>query len=119
MAWQKSSPELIEIFYDALPADPKVERRKMFGYPCAFTGGNMFTGLHQQDFVVRLPQTKREKLLGEPGAAVFAPMKGRVMKEYVAVPEAMLTERTTLRRWVREAFRYASSLPVKAAAKHK
>ena len=119
MAWQKSSPELIEIFYDALPADPAIERRTMFGYPCAFTGGNMFTGLHQQNCVVRLPESKREKLLGEPGAAIFAPMKGRVMKEYVAVPDSMLTDRTLLRRWVREAFRYASSLPIKNKAKHK
>ncbi len=120
MAWQKSKPALVEAFYEALPGDAAVERRKMFGYPCAFVGGNMFTGLHQQNLVVRLPETKREKLLATAGASRFEPMQGRVMREYVVVPKSMLADRTTLRRWIREAFRYAASLPAKTKpSKHK
>jgi len=44
--WRKSPDDLIALFYAALPEDPRVERRKMFGYPCAFVGGNLFSGLH-------------------------------------------------------------------------
>ncbi len=40
-AWKKSSAKLIAAFDASLPVDPRVERRSMFGYPCAFTGGNM------------------------------------------------------------------------------
>ncbi len=45
--WKKSSPALIAYFDKALPDDPRVERRQMFGYPCAFVNGQLFTGLHQ------------------------------------------------------------------------
>jgi len=36
MAWRKSPEPLIQLFDEALPDDPLIERRKMFGYPCAF-----------------------------------------------------------------------------------
>ena len=34
--WQPSSPELIACFDACLPHAAGVERRQMFGYPCAF-----------------------------------------------------------------------------------
>ena len=43
MAWVKSSESLIEAFHEALPDDDGIERRKMFGFPCAFANGKMFT----------------------------------------------------------------------------
>ena len=88
MAWEKSSERLIEAFYAAVPDDDRVERRKMFGFACAFVNGNMFTGLHQRDMIVRLPEDGRAELLEMPGTNLFEPMAGRVMREYVAVPHA-------------------------------
>lgn len=116
MAWQKSPPELIEAFYAALPADPRVDRRKMFGFPCAFVNGNMFVGLHESNLIVRLDEKKREDLF-TLGGAVFAPMKGRIMREYVAVPEKMKTGPASLAAWVEQAFNYAATLPKKKAKK--
>jgi TfoX/Sxy family transcriptional regulator of competence genes len=113
MAWRKSPPELIAAFDAALPADRRVQRRKMFGYPCAFTGGNMFTGLHQESCIVRLPETERARLLREPGASIFAPMPGRQMKEYVALPPAVVEDGEALRGWMTIALDYASALPAK------
>jgi TfoX/Sxy family transcriptional regulator of competence genes len=118
MSWQKSRGSLVDAFHDALPKDRAVERRNMFGCPCAFVGGNMFCGLHEQRLFVRLSEAKRESLLGAPGAARFEPTKGRVMREYVVVPPAMLRDRAALRRWIREGFLYAGSLPPKPS-KHK
>ena len=40
MPWKKSSPSLIAVFDAVLPAGI-AERRQMFGYPCAFVGGNL------------------------------------------------------------------------------
>jgi TfoX/Sxy family transcriptional regulator of competence genes len=112
MPWKKSPPQLIEAFDAALPADPRVERRQMFGYPCAFVGGNMFTGLHEDNLVVRLSPEARAELLAKRGAAPFQPM-GRVMREYVLVPKAMTVRKQELAAWLAEAFRFASSLPSK------
>jgi hypothetical protein len=36
--WRKSPDALIVLFDAALLDDPRVERRKMFGYPCAQRG---------------------------------------------------------------------------------
>ena len=72
MAWRKSSPELIAAFDAALPDDRRVQRRKMFGYPCAFTGGNMFTGLHQENLIVRGRWLGKFVSKEAAGAAVLA-----------------------------------------------
>ena len=63
MAWRKSPPALIAAFDAALPDDPHVERRKMFGYPAAFAHGHLSTGLHQETLMVRLGEAQRAKLL--------------------------------------------------------
>ena len=42
MDWTKSSETHAETFYQALPEDARVIRRKTFGYPSATVGGHMF-----------------------------------------------------------------------------
>ena len=39
---------------------PDAARKKMFGYPAAFVGGNMATGLFADRWVVRLPDAEIE-----------------------------------------------------------
>ena len=112
--WRKSPGDLVALFYGALLDDPRVERRQMFGYPCAFVGGNLFTGLHQESVIVRLAEGDRLAAIGEQGAHLFEPMSGRPMREYVALPEAALASRTELATWLRRALSYAASLPPKA-----
>jgi hypothetical protein len=117
--WRKSPEELAATFHGALPADPSVVRRQMFGYPAAFVDGNMATGLHQEDLVVRLPAPRRQALLGTPGARIFEPMPGRPMKEYVVVPPAVVAKPPALRGWISEALAYAATLPSKKKNKNK
>ncbi len=107
----KKSPELIETFRAVLPRDRRVQAKKLFGNPCGFVNGNMFTGVHEDQLILRLPELERARLLRIEGAAIFEPMKGRPMDEYVRVPPAMLANRRQLRGWVKRAFDYASSLP--------
>jgi TfoX/Sxy family transcriptional regulator of competence genes len=89
----------------------------MFGYAAAFTGGNMFAGLHEAGLVMRLPEKEREAFLGQEGARPFEPMPGRVMREYVVAPDSLADAPAALRDWIGKAFRYASSLPAKPAKK--
>jgi TfoX/Sxy family transcriptional regulator of competence genes len=112
MAWRKSSPELVRAFDAALPQHDRVERRKMFGYPAAFVNGNMFAGLHQDDVLVRLPEGERGALLAS-GGRNFEPMPGRVMKNYLLLPEA--SDGRTLSLWLRKAFDHTGQLPAKAS----
>ena len=114
MAWQKSSPGLIEVFHQSMPDDARVERRQMFGYPAAFVNGNMFTGLHQESMVVRLPESKREALIAR-GGRTFEPMAGRPMREYIVVPPAIVGAPAELRRWTGDALEYVATLPPKPA----
>lgn len=110
-AWRKSPSALIEFFDKALPDDPRVERRRMFGYPCAFVNGQLFTGLHQDSMIVRLGEAERAELLREAGAAIFEPMAGRAMREYVVLPPDMTAR--SAKAWVARGLAYAAALPAK------
>jgi len=111
-AWKKSPPELVELFHDVFPPEPATARQ-MFGYPAGFVNGNMFVGLHQESFIVRLGEGDREALLKIDGAKTFEPMAGRPMKEYVVLPGSILSSKPKLMRWVAKALDYGKSLPPK------
>lgn len=111
--WRKSPDALVALFDAALPDDQRVERRKMFGYPCAFVGGHMFTGLHQDDLVVRLSETERQRLIEQHGARAFEPMPGRIMREYVVLPAEILASRAKTAAWLQRGLAYASTLSPK------
>lgn len=113
MEWQKSPEELVQTFNAALPDDPRLERRKMFGYPCAFVGGNMFAGLHGPDLIVRLPEDARTRMLARPGARTFEAMAGRPMREYVVPPTELIASTAALQELLEESFGYAAALPPK------
>lgn len=112
MAWKKANPEMITRFEAALPDHPDAEPRKMFGYPACFVKGNMYMGLHKLGFVFKLRERDREAAL-RAGAMPFAPMAGRVMKEFVVWNEGALPGEAELRAWVAKAYDYVASLPAK------
>ena len=114
--WRKSPPELVARFDAVLPEGPGVERRQMFGYPCAFVNGNMFTGLHQESMIVRLAEADRTIMKEQHGAGLFKPFgpdSKMTMREYVTVPEPILTDPKALGALVMKSVQYASSLPPK------
>jgi TfoX/Sxy family transcriptional regulator of competence genes len=113
MKWRKAPDALVQKFDTIVPDDPRVERRKMFGYPAAFLGGNLFMGIYQESLMLRLAEDDRAEFLRLPGAAVFEPMPGRPMREYVTVPPAMLHQSAPLSGWIRRSVDYAASMPAK------
>src|SRR5579864_6625021 len=114
MAWKKSPEWLVAAFPALLPDDPRVEPRKMFGYPCAFAGGNMFIGLHQDSLILRLPEGERERFLDQYRTHVFAPFPDRPMREYAVVPHALIKKPAELAPWIARSLAYAASIPPKA-----
>ena len=59
--WPKSPADLVEHFATLVPDAPGVQRKKMFGYPCAVLGGYMFMSLHGEKLVLKLPDAEREQ----------------------------------------------------------
>ena len=112
-AWRKSPPELVAKLDALLKHAPDAERRVMFGFPCAFLQGNMFTGLHQEQLFFRLSEVDKAKFLEIPGSTPFEPVKGRVMDEYVTVPQPMLVDEVQLKTWLARSLAYVRLLPVK------
>src|SRR5437588_6622389 len=114
MKLAKSPAWLVELF-DSLQPEVGGERKQMFGYPCVFEGGNLFTGLFADGLFVRLGEADRARLLATKGAAPFEPMKGRPMREYVVLPPSMLEDEEAVKSWMRLGLQHARSLPPKNA----
>ena len=109
----KSPAALIERFDAVAARHPQAERRKMFGYPALFVGGNMATGLYEDKWVVRLFDEDLATLLELPGAAPFSPMPGRSMKGWASLPAAMVDDDAALEPWLERSLAFAGSLPSK------
>lgn len=112
MKWSPAPQELVATFNAVLPLDHRVQPRKMFGYPCCFVGGHMFMGLFQDRMMVRLAPDDRLELVAK-GGAIFEPMPGRPMKEYVVLPPSVLENQKALRDWVARSLSYGTSLTPK------
>lgn len=112
MAWEKSPPGLIARFKEVAPGGPGAIEKPMFGYPAAFVGGNMIMGLHGDRFLVRVDEAGVDEAMALGGER-FVPREGMVMKNYVALPAAVVADDEALGGWVARAFAFAASLPVK------
>lgn len=111
--WRKAPDELVERFGAVVAGIDGLETRRMFGYPAGFIGGNMVTGLHQESWIVRLPEEVRRGQL-DAGWSTFEPMAGRPMREYLALPSSVAEDPDVARGWVERAADYVRTLPPKA-----
>jgi TfoX/Sxy family transcriptional regulator of competence genes len=109
----KSPPELVARFDAVATRHPSAQRRKMFGYPALFVGGNLATGLFADTWMVRLSPADLEQLLALPGAAPFAPMPGRPMKGYATLPADVVADDGALDAWLGRSLAFVATLPQK------
>ncbi|MHC1781707.1 MAG: TfoX/Sxy family protein [Anaerolineaceae bacterium] len=112
-SWKKAPPELMSFFHSLMDGRRQVEQRIMFGYPCAFCNGQLFTGLFEDRMFIRLPKDERKLLQALEGAEPFSPSNGRVLKEYILIPRELLADLEELNKWLAISSRYAASLPEK------
>jgi TfoX/Sxy family transcriptional regulator of competence genes len=113
MTWEKADSELIKLLEKSL-ADYSCERKYMFGSPTFFINNNMFAGVHQRTIILRLSESDRGEIQARhTQAKPFEPMPGRLMKEYIALPEVLGKDAAVLREWLERAYKYARSLPPK------
>ena len=117
-SFTKSPPELVERFGEVLDRHPEAERKQMFGYPAAFVGGNMATGLFADKWMVRLPDDEIASAKAR-GASNFEPMPGRPMKSFVVIPERDVADDTKIVEWVARGLAHAASMPAKEPKRKK
>jgi len=113
VAWTRSPQSLVDFFAAVLPDDPRIERRKMFGYPAAFVNGNMFAGLFQDQMFARLAPEERALLEAAHGPLPFEPMAGRPMKDYTRLPDEVLEDESEATAMMARALRWSAALPAK------
>ncbi len=110
--WQKPSEQTISIYQNIVSRLDGVEKRTMFGCPCAFVKGNMFFGVYQDQLFLRMGEEQREQLSQIMPIKSFSPM-GKVMKAYIAVPGEIMNEQEKLLTLVQNALEIAQVLPPK------
>jgi TfoX/Sxy family transcriptional regulator of competence genes len=107
---------VVDRFEAAVSGIAGVERRRMFGCPCAFVRGQMLAGVFQDRIFLRLAEADRAELLALPGARTFEPTPRRRMREYVEVPDRVARSRAELGRWLARGLAYVEQLPPRARA---
>ena len=111
--FEKSPPALVARFDAVAERHGEAVRKKMFGYPALFVGGNLVTGLFADRWMIRLAPDDLDRLLAEPGAEPFSPMAGRTMRGYATLPRDVVDEDARLEPWIAAAIAYGRTLPAK------
>jgi TfoX/Sxy family transcriptional regulator of competence genes len=105
----------VDLYDKLISTNPKIER-KGAANPYTSLNGNMFTLLHQSSLAIRLPEDKREEFLKKYNTTLFKAY-GTVMKEYVAVPDALLKKTKELRKYLEFSYEYAQTVKSKPTKK--
>jgi hypothetical protein len=112
------SKEQMEAYDRLLATHAEVERK---GKNMLYTSvnGHMFTVFSTEaQLGIRLPKAEREAFIAAFNTSLLESY-GTVMKEYVAVPDAMLEETEALEPYLRMSYEYVTSLKPKATKKPK
>jgi TfoX/Sxy family transcriptional regulator of competence genes len=113
VAWKKPSLELSGVLDRALEG-LDCRSKPMFGCPAYFVNDTWFAGVHEDHLLCRLPPDDQDRLMAtHADAALFEPMPGRPMKEFMILPEAVWSDAAQLQGWLRRSFDYSAALPPK------
>ena len=99
--------------YDKLIATRAEIERKGAKNPYTSLNGNMFTLLDPPgNLAIRLPEAEREKFIKKYKTKLFEAY-GVVMKEYVSVPDSLLSRTKELAKYLDLSYEYAKTLKAK------
>ena len=90
-----------------------VTEKRMFGGLAFLIGGNMAVAASGQGgLMVRLEPSETGAALDEPGTRTME-MRGRAMKGWIRIDDAVLGDDDVLSSWVERGSAYAAGLPAK------
>jgi len=113
MAWTKTPLENHELFRAALPRDPRIVQKKMFGCLVGMVHGRMYAATFGRSVFIRLSPTDRAEALGLDGAEIWDPRGLGGERETVFFPETIMDEPEELRAWLQRGLAYSATLPPK------
>ena len=106
----------VELYDRLIATIPGLERKGDVN-PYTAINGNMFTLLHQSErLAIRLPEDKRQEFLTKHKTTLFEAYDV-VMREYVAVPDALLKNTQELQKYLEFSYEYAKTLKPKPSRK--
>lgn len=110
-------PEQFELYARLIGTRPEIELKVGVKLPYTSHNGNMFSFLTKEGIVaLRLSPAKREAFLRKYNAKLCE-QHGAILKEYVAVPDALLRNTAELEPYLRLSFVYVQTLKPKASKK--
>jgi TfoX/Sxy family transcriptional regulator of competence genes len=118
-AFTPAPESVLRIFDEAIAGISSIERRKMFGYPCAFVHGQMLCGVFADRIMLRLSEADRAGYLQLPGAKTFEAMPGRPMREYVELTPNIMASPAEFSSWLQRGLAYVEGLPPKEPKRSK
>jgi len=105
--------------YEKLVATNPLVERKGATMPYTSVNGHMFSLLTKEGtLVVRLPEKERDAFVKKyktPPVVQY----GAVMREYVEIPDALLAQTASLKKFFDASYRYVSALKPKPTTKKK
>jgi hypothetical protein len=106
----------VALYQKLVATDPRVER-KGAAFPYTSLNGNMFSILGKDGVLcLRLPERARDAFVAKYKTKPVI-MYGTLMKEYVAVPDALLAKTAQLKPYFDASYAYAESLRAKPTTK--
>jgi TfoX/Sxy family transcriptional regulator of competence genes len=109
-------PTKVDLYDKLIATHPQIER-KGAANPYTSLNGHMFTILQDsRSLAIRLPEDKREEFLKKYKTTLFKAY-GAIMKEYVAVPDALLKKTKELQKYLELSYEYVKTLKPKPTKK--
>ncbi|MBI1807800.1 MAG: TfoX/Sxy family protein [Ignavibacteria bacterium] len=89
-----------------------LECKHFFSGAAVYANGRIFISLTPVGFAIKLPEEARHTLMKKKGVKPLRYFpEGPIKKDYVILPNTMLNEMNTLRRWIQISIEHVSSLP--------
>jgi hypothetical protein len=102
----------LELYDKLISMTPEIERKGKT-MPYTSSNGHMFSAINKDGEIgIRLPKDKREEFLKNYETAPFKSY-GSIMKEYVLIPESLLSQPEVVMAYLLEGYNYVNSLKAK------
>ena len=108
--------EMLKLYDDLITASPMIKRAGA-SMPSTSVNGHMFSFLDPSGRMsLRLSPDDRAAFMDRYDT-VLSEQHGRIMKEYVVVPDALLRQAVELSDWLMRAYQWVSGLRLRATAR--
>lgn len=110
-AWARVNLRMAALL-DRTIASYDCDKKLMFGSPVYFVHDLMWSGIKGDVVFLRLPSEQIQALKScSPLVIDFEPRPDRILKEYAALPEPLMTDQSFFLPWLQCSYAYTLALP--------